>query len=305
MGTVHQLVIQYGETEAGRRAPAEWRDAVPVAARVLMDEALKSAFSYSGFALTAFPYKAIPATESWERQGHNVTLVIDPGSLRLNRKTKRFGVPYGAYARLVMIYLQTEAILRQDNVIPIGSSLRSFIEDRLSIGWGSETGTRVLDQIHRLAACSLKFFWDVPGGASRFESANIIRAGMFGNADDGVQGHLWDDHVTLDPTFTQHLLGHAVALQDEAIRALHAEPVALDTYVWLVYRMRVLKRDEPISWAALRDQFGRGYKETRMFKRKFEGSLRKAIGAYPNANVLIDKDGVVLRPSDPPIPPRD
>ncbi|MFC5357095.1 replication protein RepA [Azospirillum himalayense] len=309
MAGIHQLVMQFGEDEAKRRVPEEWRDVVPIAAHVLADDAMKRAFSYSGFALTAFPYKQIPATDSWEKVGHHVTLVIDPGSIRVRKRTRRFGVPYGSYARLLMIYLQTEAVMTKSNVVPLGSSLRSFIEGRLRIGWGSETGERVLDQIHRLAACSMKFFWDLPGGGSRFEATHIIRAGMFGNISNsdeanGDQGRLWDDHVALDPAFVKHLLEHKVMLQDEAIRMLHNEPVALDAYVWLAYRMRAIRHEEPITWAALRGQFGPNYKETRQFKRRFEPCLRKAIAAYPNAMVDIRPEGVVLRPSDPPVPPR-
>ena len=87
--------------------------------------------------------------------------------------------------------------------------------------------------------------------------------------------------------------------------------MAIDTYCWLAYRLHVLKRPTPISWAALHAQFGRGYGQLAAFKRQFLGKiLPAALAVYPEAadrewrwpkraSSCIPR----VRPSPPRVPP--
>lgn len=301
MGSIHQLVMSVGREAARAHAvPGE----AEIAAQVLADETGDTGFSYTGFALTAFPYKKLPTDASWTRDGHQVTMTVDPGSLKVAGKVRKFGVPFGAHARLVMIYLQSEAVLNNSPVIELGGSLRSFATQRLDMEWGGATGKGLQDQIYRLSACSMKFFWST-SGRDHFECQRIIRGGtLSGEPEDHRQPRLWEDTVTLDTEFYAHLRKHAVPLLDASIKALADEPVALDVYVWLAYRLRSLDGPTPITWAALKDQFGPAYKAIRQFKYKFVPSLRRALAAYPDAAVTIEDQGVILYPSRPTIAKR-
>jgi hypothetical protein len=300
MGDVHQLVLSLGREEALQRLPKSMHASIEVAAKVMEDENGETGFAYSGFALTAFPYRSLPADHSWTKEGHRVTMTIDPGTLKVGGKVKKFGVPFGAAARLVMIYLQSEAVRNQSPVVELGGSLRQFATKRLSLEWGGTTGKNLQDQIYRLSACSMKFFWDTES-KEHFESATIIRRGAFSKETDEKQGRLWEDTVMLDEAFYENLRKHAIPLQESAIKALCDEPVALDVYVWLAYRLRILDRDTPVSWAALKEQFGLNYKTVRQFKYKFVPSLQKALAAYPDARVSLEDDKLILRPSAPPV----
>ncbi len=300
VGDVHQLVMLFGREEARSRTPKSLHPIVDVAAKVMEDESSETGFAYSGFALTAFPYRSLPADQSWTKEGHKVTMTVDPGTLKVGGKVRKFGVPFGAAARLVMIYLQSEAVRNQSPVVELGCSLRQFATKRLGLEWGGTTGKNLQEQIYRLSACSMKFFWDTET-REHFESATIIRRGAFSKETDDKQGRLWEDTVMLDEAFYENLRKHAVPLLESAVKALHDEPVALDIYVWLAYRLRILERDTPVSWAAIKDQFGLNYKTVRQFKYKFAPSLQKALAAYPDARVLIEDDCLILRPSAPPV----
>jgi hypothetical protein len=81
VGDVHRLVIQHGHEKAREMVPSEQRRLVDVAAAVLADEAQRLGISYAGFALTALPHKRLPDAEVWEKRGHNVTLLVEPGRL--------------------------------------------------------------------------------------------------------------------------------------------------------------------------------------------------------------------------------
>ena len=116
-----------------------------------------------------------------------------------------------------------------------------------------------------------------------------------------AQESLWEDGVELDATFYQALCRHPVPLLEAAIRQLRDRSMSLDLYVWLAWRLHTLERETPISWPALFGQFGEGYAQLRHFRPRFTDALGAAVAAYPEARVDIEKNGIRLRPSRPPI----
>lgn len=301
MGDVHQLVLTHGAAQAKLLAPERAAE-IDIAAEIMGAEGDEAGFSYTGFALTALPYRPLPPDQSWYKEGFKVALSLDPGSLRVRGRMRKFGVPFGN-ARLVLIYLQSEAVRTQSPEIAVGSSLSAFATDKLGLKWGGNTGKNLEEQLFRLAACTMRFHWE-SASHEGFESKGFIKSAAFAKEGDARQARLWDDTVTLDDAFFQHLTKHSVPLLDAAVRSLHDEPVALDTYIWLSYRLRHLTGPTGVSWAALKEQFGAGYKLLRQFRPKYAASLRKALAAYPEAKVEIDEKGIVLHPSRPPVAPR-
>ena len=150
--------------------------------------------TYSGFCLTGFPHKKLNDTEVWEKRGHNVTLLVEPGRLRIGPgPTTLFGVPYGARARMILIYLQTQALRTGSREVHLGRSMRDWM-GRMGLAVGGETAKSLRDQARRISACSIKFFWtstDSEGRASDgFERGAIVRSGLFFREEGSQQGCL-------------------------------------------------------------------------------------------------------------------
>lgn len=80
--------------------------------------------------------------------------------------------------------------------------------------------------------------------------------------------------------------------------------MALDVYVWLAWRLHVLKEDRPISWRGLHEQFGRGIERVDHFRQHFKDTLGLALAVYPDAKVDVSPAGIVLKPSRPPVKPK-
>lgn len=278
---------------------------VDIAAGVLADETQKIGISYSGFCLTSLPHKKLPDDQPWEKRGHRVTLLVEPGRLRHGGRTVLHGVPYGARARLILLYLQTQAVRTGSREVELGRSMRDWLS-RMGVAVGGETARALRDQATRISACSLKFFWD-EGAREGFERGAIVRSGLrFHAAEDGPgggarQGALWDERVTLDEGFWRDLREHPVPLLEAAIRQLRDRSMSLDLYVWLAWRLQHLAGRTPISWAALHGQFGAGFRHARQFKPRFAEALAAATAAYPEARVEVAESGVLLHPSRPPI----
>ena len=296
---VHRLILVHGKERARLMVEPKMRPLVDIAAEVLADDSQRIGISYTGFCLTALPHKRLADEQAWEKKGHRVTLLVEPGRLKHSGRTKLYGVPYGARARMILLYLQTQAIRTGSREVALGRSMRDWME-RMGLAIGGETAHALREQAARISACSLKFFWE-DGGADGFERGAIVRSGLRFHAEDSAQGTLWEDRVVLDETFYAALRDHPVPLLEAAIRQLRDRSMSLDIYVWLAWRLHRLTKATPISWSALHAQFGTGYKAVRQFKPRFTEALEAALAAYPEARVDIEDKAITLHPARPPI----
>jgi hypothetical protein len=308
MGDIHELVIRHGQQAARDMVPSSRRTHVDIAAEVLADEAQRMGITYSGFCLTGFPHKKLADETPWEKTGHNVTLLVEPGRLKVGEgPSVLFGVPYGARARIIMIYLQTQALRSGGRQVLLGRSMRDWMV-RMGLSSGGETAQALRDQARRISACHIRFFWSTMDRTGRrgdgFHRGGIVDDGFFfrdDNRGDDRQGALFEDAVTLDAAFYDALREHPVPLLESAVRRLKEKSLALDLYVWLAYRLHSLKQPTSVSWASLFAQFGGGFKLSRQFKPYFIEALSAAVAAYPDARIGVEVEGIIMHPSRPPI----
>jgi hypothetical protein len=306
MSELHGLILTHGHATARSMVPANERHLIDAAAAVLAVEREEIGISYSGFALTSLPHKRILDDQVWEKVGHRLTLTVTPGRLPgPDGRTVLVGVPYGAYARLIMLYLQTQTIKTGSRRVELGRSMNAFLE-RLGLSVGGKTYERVWDQARRIAACNLVFSWQHVDGRADFVKDSFITKGAFHIdflAHDPNQSRLWEDEVVLGEHFHRQLTAHPVPVLEQALREISNNSVAIDVYIWLAYRLHSLKQKEAtlVRWPAIAAQFGSSYLRIRDFKRFFKSPLRLALAVYPDARVDIREEGLVLWHSRPPI----
>jgi hypothetical protein len=296
MAEVHQLIIRHGIDEARRQAATKHeRQLVEAAYRVLSEDAEKMGFTYSGFALTSLPHK--PQAELvWRREGHNLTLLIESGR---HRSGKALGLPYGSYARFILLFLQTEAIRTGSREIELGRSMRVWLGS-MGLSIGGTTYRLVNEQAARISGCRLTFYADR-------DRRELMRHGGFVDGAISMQGSsddrpaLWQERVVLNEEFYRALREHPVPVSEAALRAIGPRSMVIDIYIWLAYRLHALRKDVEVSWPAVYGQFGQGYGRLRDFRRDFIQALELAVAAYPEARVSIGDQGVILRPSRPAI----
>lgn len=179
---IPRLVFIHGR--AREMVEPKMRSLVEIAAEVLTDETQRIGISYTGFCLTALPHKRLPNDAPWEKKGHMVTLLVEPGRLRTGGRTRLHGVPYGARARIILLYLQRQAIRSGSQEVALGRSMRDWME-RMRLAVGGETAKALREQAARISACSLKFFWD--DGASDGFSRSAISAQACGSTPRTVR----------------------------------------------------------------------------------------------------------------------
>jgi hypothetical protein len=301
VGTVHDLI------EAKGRQAALCHDVdrriVEAAAAYMADEDSGIGFVYSGWAQAALPHRRLKDDQTWQISSERVTLLLEPGRRANDDSAPTWvGVPYGSRARLIMLYLQTEALRTNSREIELGKSLRDWLT-RLGIPIGGKSLKDVREQAERISRCRLTFHVQT-AGRSGLVNQNIVDTAMF--VDDAVsgQGTLFLETARLSETFYEQLKKHPVPLEEAAIRAINNNSMALDLYCWLAYRLHVLSAPRAISWKALMAQFGAAYKEQFHFKPRFLENLHLALAVYRDAKVEVEERGLILKPSRPPIAPK-
>jgi len=302
MGQVHDLILHQGIENARRIASLDRNDRICVDAayEVMADERGQIGITHAGFAIASLPHKRIQEAV-WERDNGQVKLLIESG---LNSTKQPIGIPYGSIARMILLYLQTQAVRTKSRDVELGASMNAWL-GAMGITVGGNSYRLVREQAHRISRCRLTFFRRTHGAEMVTNGAFIRDAILPLTPDLSGQGYLWQERVRLDEGFYQSLVEHPLPLREAAIRKISSRSMAIDLYIWLTYRLHVLSSPLAITWSALHGQFGEGYKEVRFFRRDVLPSLRLALAVYPEARVEIDeKKGLTLLPSPPPVPER-
>ena len=302
---VRRLVEEHGRLGAIARLEQEDRRLVEIMAGYGTDEDVGiPSFLYSGWCLTALPHSRIADEAAWELNNGSLTLLVEPGRrVRSGGGTEFVGVPYGATARLLLVYLQTQALRTSSRHIELGSSMKAWF-DKLEKAPGGKSYRLVREQAERIAMAKFSFHSE-KAGVRAVRNTVIVEEGLlFADHVDSRQQILFREGVVLSESFFHALKEHAVPLEERALRHIRSSSLAIDTYAWLAFRLRSLKKPTPISWTALHSQFGRGYSQRAAFKRAFRKALRDALAVYPEAadrGVEETANGFILRQVRPPV----
>lgn len=289
---VHQAVLDFGQDQIGNLAGRD-RRVFGIAARFMADERVDPIYSHPGLCLTVLPHREIHVGQSWRRQTGYAELMILPLEGHDGRTR---GVPFGVKARLILLYLMTEAVKTRSRQIELGRSMRAWMTSMGVPSCGKNIKT-IADQCDRIEHCVLSFKLNDSTEASLRDG--IIR-GSFRNI--GVEGE--PRVVELSQGFYDTIIRRPVPVVEAAVRTLADTCMPLDLYLWLAYRLHVLERPVPVSWASLHAQFGAGTQQIKHFKPRFQRDLELAKAVYPEARADMTDRGVTLFPSPPPIAAR-
>ena len=245
---------------------------------------------------------------AWGRRCGSAQLRIEAGAVSTKGGGFReVGLPYGPRARLVLLHLCSEAVRTRSPVIEVADSFTRFARE-LGLGTNGRNLRTLRDQVLRMSVASMRLAQNHSDHFDQFQGPifSKLRASF---PNDAGQLGLWSSVVSFSPDFYESLSHHAVPLRKEAIGALKHSSRALDVYCWLAYRLWRVPSNDPVflGWRILRAQFGRPTQGLQSFQRMFSKALHQALMVYPQASVDVERDGVLLYASAPPVPrlPRD
>lgn len=273
-------------------------------------------FTCSLFTKATLPHSSRGA-ESGRTVLHNGDLTVTITSTSEDGK-----LPYGHYARLVLMWLTREICVRHADpnlppdvarVIPLKGAAHRVLRETGIIKPNQRASKpqyeALATQIERIAATTISITYASNSKAGAGKSRERLQiadtdflwkkrndeSGEFGEASNLVLSQSFYDWVPL----------HSVPLSTVHIFKLYRSPLALDLYCWAVQRLHTHRGDTRVTWEQLRGQLGASYPSTaqgnRDFKKKARAAIQKIKTAWPEAGISEWPGGVRLIGKNTPI----
>jgi hypothetical protein len=287
---------------AVERSPRPASRATPTSAPAAPERLL---FQHTVFCQIALPYRDPgPGCRRWLRRQGQVACLIEAGHVLDPRSHGwlELGLPYGPKPRLILTHLNAEALRRGSPEIEVERSLTAFVR-RLGLASKGMNIRLVRDQLARLAAAQVRLAVALHENHASQLNAHIVGGLELWVHDDRGRRRAWPTTVRLSAAYFASLREHAVPLDERAIAALSHSAMALDVYAWLAQRLHRIdpRHAQHVSWEALHEQFGSGYRSIRKFRQVMKRTLALVLARYPSAKLTIRADGIELVHSPTPV----
>jgi hypothetical protein len=248
----------------------------------------------------------------WTRVNGNFILDVKSGIGRdENGKAKLYGVPYGSIPRLLMAWLNSEALRNAQSPenqnprrIYLGRSLSEFLSKIGVQRTGGPRGgiTSFKKQAERLFHSEITVTCNGPDMISERDIKISDGRFVFWNSQSPEQQMLWENAVELSERFYALLIRNPVPLDWRVLKALKQSPMALDLYMWLTHRVSYLEKPVSINWYTLQQQLGADVEDIHKFRQQVRKHLHKICTIWDSLKVDTSKtEAIRLYPSPPMI----
>jgi hypothetical protein len=254
-----------------------------------------------------------PKDIAWQRVNGNFSLTVKSGIGFENGKSKIYGVPYGTMPRLILAWLNSEAVHNANDAknehpqrIILGRSLSDFLE---KIGVPRTGGPRGGITSFKMQAEKLfRSEITVTCSGNDFIAERDIKISdgrfFFWNTKDPEQPMLWENAIELSDRFYNLLVRTPVPLDWRVLKAIKQSPMALDLYMWLTHRMSYLEKPTTIRWETLQSQLGADVGRIDNFRQKVKKHLVKIKAVWKELQLDDSSpEALKLLPSPLPIKP--
>jgi hypothetical protein len=249
----------------------------------------------------------------WTRTNGNVTLVI--ARTGFDPKTMApIGYPYGSLPRLLLFWLNTEAVRTGKRRLEMGDTFAGFIRQLgldPSRGGPRSDARRLQEQMRRLFSAAINFQSNVTEASGREQelamNMNVSsRRELWWDPKRPEQVSLFGSWVELGEAFYQSIVEAPVPGDMRALRALKRSPLALDLYNWATHKALTVARkgqSQFVPWIGLMRQFGTDYTDPKDFRKKAIAALRKIETVYPGLKLQDAEGGIIIHHSSRPAVP--
>ena len=222
MGNLHRRLGELGQETLLLEAPTKGaRKLIEIAAGVLGEGGDDRVFTHPLLCLTVLPHRARPEREIWTRVNGPYTLMVQPTA---DHNKVYHGVPHGSKARLILLYLQTEAVKTNSRIVELGTSMRGWLRS-MGVSIAGSNYQEVRRQAQKIERALVSFTF-MGGDATVSWQDTIIRGSFERPCSDEVRT------VELSESFFKAITERPVPVCEAAIRVLGERCMALDLYLW-------------------------------------------------------------------------
>ncbi|MFL6417320.1 MAG: replication protein RepA [Bryobacteraceae bacterium] len=276
------------------------------------DDEIELAFLARQLVQCTLPHRDPGDVPVWTRRNGELTLLVTRTDV--DDDGRLIGYPYGSLPRLLLYWINSEAVRTKSRRLELGDNLSRFMVD-LGLnprnGRGERSDARRLQiQMQRLFAASIRFKHRteaVNGDLhQRSKLVSIVEdSELWWNPRHVKQGYLWGSWIELGPSFYSAITASPIPLNMTALKTLKRSPLALDLYSWVCYRSwRVTKQGakQRVSWDSIHAQFGSQYSDVKDFRKKAMAALKKIVQTQPELKLTPVPGYIEIHPGVPVIP---
>lgn len=246
------------------------------------------------FAQLYLPQRAI-LSHTWTVENPNYRLTISTSEKRQ--------IPYGCFPRLLLAYISTEIIRKGNPEIDLGKSQRELLTRLGFLNTGHYIrlfdqaaldlfSSQIELQIKNPRATSQK---EIQGDYLFFKVARRLL--LWENQSDGEKKE-WTKKLFISQDFFNYVdKARGVPINYLRLSSLNKSALAMDLYVWLLYRLYILQRSRNqhclLTFEELKQQFQPNSSQSSFhFKAKFLNCLSMVLPLLPDFQdcILLSED---------------
>lgn len=193
----------------------------------------------------------------------------------------KYEVPYGCYARMNQIYIDTEVKTKNTNVIDVGRSFNEYVK---KVGYTEGKANKALLRQLINYITSVIRIEPVNSESSRIVGIQSLVAkawDIFFDVKSPEQLTLSKGKIILNEDYARYIYKHSVPLDMNIVRCFKRNPLGLDFYRFLAYRNNELKKTISFPDKLLFEQLGTEEENDRKTRMKLKGILKLLQGYWP------------------------
>ena len=276
---------------------------------VLFGEDRNIGYMHSIMMQCFLPHNKLPDGVNRYQTNHGkASLVIKSDELANTDRVGEFEqqhVPWGSKARLLLPYINGQAIIKKDPKIDLGKSMRAFLRE-LGKSVEGRTGKEYTQQIKNIGAAQFILGeWKEEGTSTKY--ARMCKEMNFWIDKDENQHTLWTPEMKLSQEYFEAISQRPVPVDLSHLDKLTRSTRRMDIYSWLSYRLPVIKphKEVKVPLHGLHPILAPEIMLYDDFKCKFKKDLVGISKVYRDFNVGVEKNLLVMRHSKPPIAPKN
>jgi len=215
-------------------------------------------------------------------------------------RDEKYELPYGCYARINQIFIDTEIRTKNTNVIDVGRTFNEYVK---KVGYKEGYANKaLLRQLINYVTSVIKVepTDPLPGRILGVHSLVAQAWDIFFDIKNPDQLTFSKGQIILEENYARHIHKHAVPLDMNVIRCFKRNPLALDFYRFIAYRNNGLNKTVAFPDRLLFEQLGTEQQADKVIRSRLK-TILKTIQLYWPVKAKFEDDVFELHPSPPAV----
>lgn len=215
-------------------------------------------------------------------------------------RDEKHEMPYGCYARINQIFIDTEVRTKNTNVIDVGRTFNEYVK---KVGYKEGyVNKALLRQLINYVTCVIKVEPKdpLPGRIMGIHSLVARAWDIFFDIKNPDQLTFSKGQIILEENYARYIHNHAVPLDMNVVRCFKRNPLALDFYRFIAYRNNGLNKTVAFPDRLLFEQLGTEQQADKVIRSRLKAIL-KTIQMYWPVKAKFEDEVFELKPSPPAV----